>query len=122
MIYLGFIFDYLIMLLLPFQSYFVVAKLEKNRLGDIFIVGILLDVMYHKLFINLIILLVFYFIFKSIKCLKGHSLLKNILIYLLYFNLLYWLYPSNGNDYFILIIIGLGLQLIYLKLYKVLLK
>lgn len=121
MIYLGFLFDYLVMLFLPIDTFFVVLDLDKNRFLSVLFIGMLLDIMYHKLFINLFILVVFYFISKNINKFLKKSLFRNIVIYFLYFNLMYFSFGYNHN-YFFGFLVGIVLQVFYLKLTKVLLK
>ncbi len=121
MIYLGFLFDYLVMLFLPINTYFVVVDLDKNRLLSVVFIGLLLDFMYRKLFINLIILVVFFLLLKIINIKKKYWLVKNIVIYILYFNLMHFSFGYNQN-YFIGFGMGFILQIIYIKLSKMLLK
>lgn len=121
MIYLGFLFDYLIMLFLPINSYFVVNDLDKNNFLAVLFIGFLLDIMYHRLFINLFILLFLYLVLKIINIKKKNTLIKNLFVYFIYFNIMHFMFGYNHN-YFISIFIGLILQLGYIKLSKLLLK
>lgn len=121
MIYLGFLFDYLVLLFLPIDSFFVVANLNKNRFLSIMFIGILLDVMYHKLFLNLFILILFYFFARSLRKKIKNELLFNFIIYVLYFNIMYLSFGYN-HSYVWGFFIGIILQLFYIKLSKMLLK
>lgn len=121
MIYLGFIFDYLILLFFPVDTFFVVANIDKNRFLSIIFIGILLDVMYHKLFLNLFILILFYFLAKGIRKRIKSELLFNFIIYGLYFNIMYLSFGYN-HSYVWGFFVGIILQLFYIKLSKMLLK
>lgn len=121
MIYLGFFFDYLIMMFLPINSYFVINDIDKNSFLSVIFIGILLDIMYFKLFINVFILVIFYIVLKIVNVKKKYNLIKNIVLYILYFNVMYFMFGNNGN-YLLMISMGFILQLIYIKLAKVLLK
>lgn len=121
MIYLGFILDYLVMLFLPIDTFFVINDLEENRFLSVIFIGFLLDVIYHKLFVNLIILLIFYFTLKLVKIEKKYKLVKNIVVYVLYFSFLYIMFGIN-KPYIVSLIVGLILQIIYVNLSKVLSK
>ena len=85
MIYLYFLIDYIVMLLLPINVYFVVWNIDKNKLYNVIFVGFLIDIMYHKLLLYAIVLLLFYYLSKKIKIKKEFYLIKNIVIYLLFY-------------------------------------
>lgn len=117
MIILGFVLDYLIMMMLPISSFFVIADIDKNNFLSVLLVGILLDLMFHKLLFNVIILVSIYLILKFMNRLRY----KNIILYVVYFNISFWLFGHSLNILYGFIIGGV-LQFIYLKLSKVLLK
>lgn len=117
MIILGFILDYLIVMMLPFSSFFVIADIDKNNFLNVLLVGILLDLMFHKILINVIILVSFYLFLKLVNIEK----FKNVILYILYFNIMFWLFGHSLNILYSFVIGGI-LQFIYLKLSKVLLK
>ena len=45
---INFIIDYLVMIFLPINTYFILNDLDKNKLFSIFLVGILVDIMFNK--------------------------------------------------------------------------
>lgn len=122
MIYWAFVFDFIISSLLPFNSYFVVVDIEKNNLFSIFIVGIFLDFIYGKFLINLIILLLFFLIFKKMKIKKRYLLVKNIIVYIIYFNIMFFTFNRYFKYYFLLLFIGFIMHFLFLKISKMLLK
>lgn len=122
MIYVSFIIDYLVMSLLPIDSYFIVTDIEKNNLFSILIIGFFLDIIYHKLLLNVFILLFLYFLIKKIDFKKKYSFFKNILIFIIYFNLLYLLSMNSFNNYFSSFIGSFILQIIYIFIKSKLLK
>lgn len=113
MIYLGFFLDFLVSEFLPFNTYFVIANLDKNRFLSVVFVGLILDFMYRGMFINLIILLTLYIFLKLFKIPKRFNILKNLMLYVIYFNLTYFMFGYSIN-YFFSFIVGLILQLFYL--------
>lgn len=117
MIILGFILDYLIIMMLPFSSFFVIADIDKNNFLNVLLVGILLDLMFHKILINVVILVSIYLILKFMNNVRY----KNVILYVVYFNIMFWLFGHSLNILYSFIIGGV-LQFIYLKLSKVLLK
>lgn len=117
MIILGFILDYLIMMMLPISSFFVIADIDKNNFLNVLLVGILLDIMFHKILFNVVILVSVYLILKFMSKVRY----KNIILYVVYFNIMFWLFGHSLNILYSFIIGGI-LQFIYLKLSKVLLK
>ena len=102
------------MLLLPVNSYFIVYELDKNKLLSVIFIGILIDLIYGKFLYSLVILVLLYGLFKMIKVSKKYYLFKNIIIYLVFFNIMYF---SNGNrldSYLVLLVSGLVLQVLYI--------
>ena len=121
MIYLGFILDYTLLFFCPIKTFFVINDIDKNDLLSVTFTGLILDFLYHKILLNLIILLVIYFIFKQIKFKKKYLINKNILLYGLYFNIMFGLGGYSFN-YLLSFIGGLILQIIYIIYSKWLLK
>ena len=121
MIFFSCFFDVLIMQTLPINSYFIVANLDENKFLSVILIGLLLDIMYHKPLINVIILVTLYLLLKFFSISKKHNLTKNIIVYLLYYNSTFFLFGHSTN-YFLNLIIGLILQIFYIKISKLLLK
>ena len=119
MIILNFILDYIVMIFLPIDTYFIVNDLDKNKIFNIILVGGLLDIMYHKLFIFLIILLSLYLIVRKMKIKNKYYYMKNIILFMVFFIII-----SLFKKEFVLLnfIVGGILQLIYMFIYKKLLK
>lgn len=119
MIILNFILDYIVMIFLPIDTYFIVNDLDKNKIFNIILVGGLLDIMYHKLFIFLIILLSLYLIVRKVKIKNKYYYMKNIILFMVFFIII-----SLFKKEFVLLnfIVGGILQLIYMFIYKKLLK
>ncbi len=122
MIYLGFILDYIINIFLPVKSYFIINDIEKNNLFSIIIGGLLLDILYQKLFFNLLILLIIYFIFKLFNIKKKYYVIKNIFLFIIYFNITYFFFGFNLNYYLEEFIISLIMQIFYIYFSRWLLK
>ncbi len=120
MIYIGLILDFLINLFLPINSYFIIGNIDKNKIFYVIVVGIILDILFRRWFLYLVLLLSFYFILKIIKIKKRYRLGVNILVYVVFFNFTYLMFGYVGNYYLWDFIFGLGLQVIYLKVIKVL--
>lgn len=118
MIYLGFIFDYLLLFFCPIKSYFVISNIDKNDLFSIVVVGLILDCLYMRVGLNLIVLLLIYFLLKIIRINKKYYLFKETIIYLLYFSFIFIVNGMNSK-YFVY---SFGLQLIYILLGKWLLN
>ena len=122
MIYLGFILDYIINIFLPVKSYFIINDIEKNNLFSIIIGGLLLDILYQKLFFNLLILLIIYFIFKLFNIKKKYYVIKNIFLFIIYFNITYFFFGFNLNYYLEEFILSLFMQIFYIYFSRWLLK
>lgn len=119
MIIINFIIDYLVMIFLPINTYFILNDLDKNKLFSIFLVGILVDIMFNKLFVFLIILIAFYLVLKKLRVKKKYYYIKNIIIFLLFY-----LVKTIINNSFNLLVFSISfiLQIIYMIIYKELLK
>lgn len=116
MIIIGFILDYLVMLLFPFNSYFIVYNLDKNKLFSVFLVSIIVDSIYSKVFFAIFILGL-YFILKKLKIKEKYSFIKNIVLYLIFFNVGY--FDGCSGNYIVMFLIGLLTYLIYLFFIRV---
>ena len=119
MIIINFIIDYLVMIFLPINTYFILNDLDKNKLFSIFLVGILVDIMFNKLFVFLFILIAFYLVLKKLRVKKKYYYIKNIIIFLLF----YLVITIIDNSFNLLVFsISFILQIIYMIIYKELLK
>lgn len=122
MIYLGFVFDYLISLLLPIPTYFLIAHFDKNRFFSVFVVGILLDYLYHKILLCLGTLLFFYGILKCLRIKKKYAFWENMIVFFLFFHITYFSFGCTLQTYARDLLMATFLQIIYLKVSKLLLK
>lgn len=122
MIYLNFIFDYLVSIFLPFKTYFTINNLDQNNLPSVIIIALIMDLLYQKPLLNLIIILILYFLLKLLKIKQKYHLVKNIILYLIYFNITNFIYNINITTYLSLFIPSLILQLLYILYSKWLLK
>ncbi len=118
MIYIGFVVDYLVMLFLPINSYLVVYEYEKNDIFSIVLIGILLDLMYGKMFLNVFVLLFLYIIMKRFKISRKYDVIKNIFEYIVYYNLLFILSFRSIDTYLFPFISGFIIQIIYMFINK----
>lgn len=118
MIIINFILDYIVMLLLPFNTYFIIFNIDKSNRYSVFVVGLLLDIMYHKLFFNLIILMLFYYVVKKLNISKRYYYLKNIVLFLIYFNITFFMNGFDISRYLYLFLFGISTYLIYIGIYK----
>lgn len=119
MIITNFLIDYLVMIFLPIDTYFILNELDNNRIWSIFLIGILVDIMFHKLFLFLFILLSMYLILRKLNIKKKYYYIKNILVYLIFFMIVSLI---NNSFNWMLFSISFILQIIYMFMYKKLLK
>lgn len=119
MIYIGFVLDYLLNLMTPLSTYFIVYNIEKNKLIDIIFIGSILDFIYQKYICNLVILIVLYYISKNIKINKKYNVYKNIISFIIYFHLTYFLFGFNLQKYFITLLISFITYIIYIFIIKI---
>ena len=84
MIIIGFIIDYIVMLLLPINTYFIGHEIDKNKIYNVIIVGIILDIIFSKLFINTIILVSIYLVVKYLNIKNKYYYIKNFIIFSLF--------------------------------------
>lgn len=84
-----FIIDYIVMFLLPVNTCFIVWDIEKNKIIDVFIIGVIIDILYRKLLLFTCFLLIIYFIFKMVGIKNKYRLLKNIIVYVIVLTLLH---------------------------------
>lgn len=118
MIIINFLIDYIIMLLFPINTYFIIHEIDKNNIYNIIITSMILDILYHQLLSNLILLLSIYYIVKKLKIKNKYYILKNILIFIIFFNITYFLNGYNITKYLSLFIISTIFQIIYICIYK----
>lgn len=83
MIIIYFIIDYIVMFLLPIKTCLIVWNIENNKVFDVFVVGIIIDVFYRKFLLFTSFLLILYFVFWKIKIKNKYKLLKNIIVYIM---------------------------------------
>lgn len=119
MIIINFIIDYLVMIFLPINTYYILNDLDKNKFFSIFIVGILVDIMFNKLFIFLIVLMIFYLLLKKLTIIKKYYYIKNVVVFLLFYLIVIII---NNTFNFFVFIVSFILQVIYMIIYKELLK
>lgn len=111
MIIIGFLLDYLVMLLFPFNSYFFLYNIEKNKLFSVILVSILLDLMYLNIYFTVFNLSI-YFVVKMLRIKEKYMFYKNIFLYVLFFNITYFI--GNSGNYIWLFSFGLVTYLIYI--------
>mgnify|MGYP003307080534 CR=1 FL=1 len=119
MIILNFIIDYLVLILLPVNTFFIVNELDKNKLFNVVFIGLLVDIMYHKLFIFLLSILFLYLVVRKLKIKNKYYYLKNIMLFIIFFMIVS---IFNRNLNIIGFISSLIIQIIYMYLYKRLYK
>lgn len=122
MIILGFLIDYLVLLFLPFTTFFVINDLDKNSIFSVFTIGFLLDFIYRKLLFNEFILLFFYYVLQKLKIKKRFYFFKNIVLFIIYYLIMSLLLCNFSNFYLIDFFISFLLQILYIIFSKLLLK
>lgn len=118
MIIIGFIVDYFIMLLFPFNSYALVYDLDKNKIFDVIVVGMLFSVMYGKILFFFFVLGL-YFVLRRMKVKNKYFFIKNILLYFVFFNISFLMFGFRLNRCFFLFGMGFVMFLAYMFLNKV---
>ena len=113
-----FLIDYLVMILLPINSYLMLCNLDDNKIYDVVFIGLIIDALYGKILVNVVILVIIYFIIRKINFKKKYSYLKNLFIFMIYFNLSFFLYGVDFSKYLMLFLGGVIIQSIYLKVCK----
>ena len=91
MIYSGFIIDYLLMIISPFNSYFIIYDIDSNKLIDVIAVCIL----YYLLFRSFIFVFILLLIYLLSKYIKMNKYFKNIILFIIFYNIMYFI---NGFD------------------------
>lgn len=84
MIILYFFIDFIIGNLLSFFTYFIIVDIDRNNIFDVISVGIILDFLYRRLFINTLILVSLYYVVKVLKVKNKYRLFKNIFLYFIF--------------------------------------
>lgn len=105
-----FIIDYLIMLVSPFNTYFMLYQLDKNKLVDVIIVGLIIGVIYNKILLSIIVLVILYSLFKIIKINKKYMVFKNIMLFILF----YYICNFNNQVDLLLFSISFILQILFI--------
>ena len=118
MIYIGFVLDYFLNLMTPLSTYYVIYDIDKNKLVDVVFIGFILDFIYQKYLLNLIILLVLYCLSKNIKINKKYNIYKNIIIFIIYFHLTYFILSFNIQKYLITFLISSFSYILYIFIIK----
>lgn len=108
MIYINFIIDYLFMISTPFSSYFILYNLNKSKIIDIFIIGLV----YYIFYKNIYFLFILVFLFLVCKYLKFSNLVNNMIIFLL-FNIILLLFNDFNFYYLLNLVISLSFYIIY---------
>ncbi len=122
MIILSLLIDYFMTCLLPIKTYFIVWELDKNKLASVIIAGIFLDVIFHGYLYNTIILVILYLVLKKLKIKKKYYWPKNLLVFIIYFNILFFLGISPLASYLYVFLEGLVSYVIYCLLMEKLFK
>lgn len=122
MIILSLLIDYFMTCLLPIKTYFIVWELDKNKLASVIIAGIFLDVIFHGYLYNTIILVILYLVLKKLKIKKKYYWSKNLLVFIIYFNILFFLGSSPLASYLYVFLEGLVSYVIYCLLMEKLFK
>lgn len=122
MIILSLLIDYFMTCLLPIKTYFIVWELDKNKLASVIIAGIFLDVIFHGYLYNTIILVILYLVLKKLKIKKKYYWPKNLLVFIIYFNILFFLGRSPLASYLYVFLEGLVSYVIYCLLMEKLFK
>ena len=122
MIILSLLIDYFMTCLLPIKTYFIVWELDKNKLASVIIAGIFLDVIFHGYLYNTIILVILYLVLKKLKIKKKYYWSKNLLVFIIYFNILFFLGISPLASYLYVFLEGLVSYVIYCLLMEKLFK
>lgn len=113
MIILSLLIDYFMTCLLPIKTYFVIWELDRNKIVSVFIAGLFLDLIFHGFLYNTIILVILYLILKKMKVKKRYYWPKNLLVFLVYFNILFFLGRSPLASYLYVLIEGLVSYVLY---------
>lgn len=121
-VFLGFILDFLVTLISPFKTYFVIYDIDKNKLVNVIVVGFILDFIYRNWFFNLFILLILFFCTKALQIKKKYYYLKNMVLFIIYFNLLFFLGRSILVNYIYMFLEGFLSYLVYIFMMKKLCK
>lgn len=119
MIIVNFIIDLMFLIFLPVNTFFIVNEIDKNEWFNVVFIGLLVDFMYYKLFVFLSFLLIFYLIVRKFKIKNKYYYMKNIFLFVIFY-----IVVSLFNKSFNIILFGISfiLQIIYMFLYKKLLK
>lgn len=84
MIYLNLLIDYLFCNLVGINTYFILIQLDKRKLLDVIVCGLVIDFIYGRFIFNTLVLIGVYCLFKLFDIKKKYVILKNILIIFVY--------------------------------------
>lgn len=116
MIIVNFLIDYIVMLLMPFNSCFIVVDLDKCSLFKVLSVSLIVDFIYKKFFLFTLCLLFIRFIFRLFNIKKKYWLFKNVMLYIVFFNVMF--ICNDYSNYIFLFSVGFLLYLLYLSIYR----
>ena len=118
MIYYNFIIDYIFSLVTPVNSYLITSRLDKNKMIDIVIVSLLIDLLYRKPPLNLLILGMLFLVSRRIKVNKKYSFVKDIILFVIYFNVSFFIISFDISKYWVCFGIGLVFNVVYSLIVK----
>ena len=84
MIYVCLLIDYIVCNICNINSYFILIELDKRNIVDVIICGLIMDLLFGKLFYFSVVILLIYGIFRMINFKKRYVILKNILIIVMF--------------------------------------
>jgi len=107
MIYLNFLIDYIISILTPYNSYLIVTNIKQNKYSDIIIISLIIDLIFYHLPYNTIILTTIYLLSKKININSRYNLIINIISFIIYYNVSFFIFNYDITSYQTTFIIGL---------------
>ena len=113
MIYYSFVIDYLFCLITPFNSYLITNQFEKNKLIDVIIISLLIDLLFCKPPINVLILVFLFYFQKIIRFNKKYYYIKDIILFTIYYNISFLVVDFDIDRYIICYFVGLGINIFY---------
>lgn len=76
------------MLFLPINTCFIVLDIDKNRICNVLMIGVIFDILYSKYFLFTCFIFALYLLIKLLKVKKKYRLVMNAFIFLLFFFLM----------------------------------
>ena len=111
---MGFVLDFLLNLMTPVNTFFVVHDIDRNKIIDVVIIGAVLDFIYCKILYNVLVLLFIYILAKKIKINKKYLIIKRLVLFFIYFNISYFIYDFYIYSYICTLLGGLVSYIVYL--------